>query len=284
MKKSTIRTFVIGGPLLAAAVVFYVISAGQDSNLVGEASPQESRLDNLPVASSNQATTPDTPARTTKDYSKPADSRSAVPALDFSYITSEYLKTHWEEELGCFGLEEGSEALCDYPELSASSYEEAIWMIENGYPTASELNELTLLSDTQLKDLSRSGYPLPSLLLAQRYAAEGKKTGALRYFLSNEARRLNPYSLQRWADSLIANADPNQPGMANVQAAINLKKAALLGDYTAEQALYRLYDSYWRGTPHLTMVTHITDTAHWELSRQLGVPQDQWATPRPGDG
>jgi len=90
--------------------------------------------------------------------------------------------------------------------------------------------------------------------------------------------------LQRWANSLTANPDPDQPGMSNVQAAVKLKKAELLGDYMAGQALFELYDSYWNGTPHVSLVTNITDTAYWELSRRLGVPQDQWPAARPRGG
>jgi len=273
MRKSNFRTLVIVGPLLAVAVIFFFIYAGHDNSLTNAVSLQDTSVDNL----SEHATEDKSSGNTRVVPPQPASVERKALVADFSYITPEYLETHWEAELGCFNLQEGNETQCEYPELSASSYEEAMWMIENGYPPASVLTELESLSDAQLKNLSRNRqYWLPPLLLAQRYAASGDRLEASKYFLRSEGRNMNPYGFQRRAKSLVVNPDPDQPAWSYRTAAVNFKKAALLGDYTAEDALYELIDSFWNGRMHFSLSNDIAETAYWELGRRFGLPIDQW--------
>ena len=138
MRKSNFRILVIVGPLLAVAVIFLFVNAGQNSNLTNAVSLQNTSADNL----LGHATEVESSGNKEVATPQPASVEPKALVADFSYITPEYLETHWEAELGCFGLQAGNETLCEYPELSASSYEEAIWMIENGYPPASVLKEL----------------------------------------------------------------------------------------------------------------------------------------------
>ncbi len=70
--------------------------------------------------------------------------------------------------------------------------------------------------------------------------------------------------------------DPNAPGWSYRTAAVEFKKAALLGDYAAEQLLYALYGSYWNGKPGVVVVTGITETALAELMAFFGLPPNQW--------
>jgi hypothetical protein len=87
---------------------------------------------------------------------------------------------------------------------------------------------------------------------------------------------MNPYVLLRSGMNLIQNPDPDQPGWSYRTAAVQFKKAALLGDYAAQQLLFELYDSYWGGKPGLAVSTGITESAIWELGRYFDLPQHRW--------
>ena len=283
MKKSRFSILLFVGPLLAVAAIFFFINADQDSKLNSEISLQEDSADRASGLATDAERSVD--MQTASPQTESMNPEALV--ADFSYITPEYLEAHWEEELGCFDLLENGDSQCEYPELTASSYEESIWMIENGYPPASVLKELKSLSEEQLESLSRSNrhYWLPPLILAQRYADTGDRLLADRYFLKSRARNLNPYGLVMQGKSLITAPDPDAQGWSYRTAAVQFKKAALLGDYAAQQLLHELYNSYWNGNPGLVVSTGITETAFLELSAYFGLPINQWPVEeRPKDG
>ncbi len=200
--------------------------------------------------------------------------------FDFTYITSEYLRSHWGDELGCSVLQ--GEDRCEYKGLDAVSYEEAVWMIENGYPTASMLREFEALTDRELLSLAMQDNALARQILSDRFAARGDHERAERFSHRSRVASLNPYILQRRAWSLITHPDPEMPGWSYRAAATDLKMASLLGDYEAELDLYELIDSYWDGRPHMAIVSDIHDSAYLYLSRRFGLPIDDWpVTHRP---
>ncbi|MDX2417709.1 MAG: hypothetical protein QNK19_09645 [Xanthomonadales bacterium] len=204
---------------------------------------------------------------------------------DFTYINSEYLKTNWETELGCYTAQDTSNK-CENPELSAGSYEEAIWMVESGYPTASELEFIESLGDEELLSLSSKGYFLPTLILGQRAATNGDQTDMYSRFLLSRSQRLSPYSLKKMADSLVASADDgDNPQWAYRRAAFNLKTAELLGDYRAGESLDDLYQIVWGNDPSVSLIVSVNDNANLYLSRHFGAIKDLWpVTPRPRGG
>lgn len=195
------------------------------------------------------------------------------------------LETSWNVELGCYNLPEEHEMRCEYAELSASSHEEALWMFENGYPTATVLREVEALSDEELMELSKGqeGW-LPLIILGQRYSESGKLLKADSSFTRSEFRNPTSFGMVRSGMSLIQGSDPNSPGWSYVEAAVQFKKAALLGDYVGEQLLNELYNSYWNGNPDLFLTTDIIETAFLELGTRFELPWHQWrpTQQRPG--
>jgi len=195
------------------------------------------------------------------------------------------LETSWNVELGCYNLPEDHEMRCEYAELTASSHEEAMWMFENGYPTATVLREMEALSDEELMELSKSRENwLPLLILGQRYAENGDLSKANSSFSRSEFRNPNSFGMLRSGMSLIENSDPNSPGWSYVEAAVQFKKAALLGDYVGKQLLNELYYSYWNGNPGVFLTTSIIEAAHRSLGSHFELPWHQWqpAQQRPG--
>lgn len=203
------------------------------------------------------------------------------------FSTIDDLKLSWEDEYGCLTFQKPDDVQCEYPELNASSYEDALWMSENGYPSASKLRAMEALDDKDLLDLSRKNpqSSLPLTILANRYAANGDLLASKTLFRRSLGRNMKPFGLLRSGMSLVQHADPNGPGWSYRTAAIEFKKAALLGDYAGEQLYYELINSYWNGNPGLAVTTGIIETAMWELSNYFDLPQHQWPVePRPTGG
>jgi len=196
-------------------------------------------------------------------------------------------KLSWKEEFGCLTFQKPGDAQCEYPELNASSYEDALWMSENGYPSASKLRDMEALDDKDLLDFSRKNpqSSLPLTILANRYAESGDLLVSKTLFRRSLGRNMKPFGLLRSGISLVQYPDPNAPGWSYRTAAIEFKKAALLGDYAGEQLYHELINSYWNGNPGLAVTTGIIETAMWELSNYFDLPQHQWPVePRPTDG
>ncbi|MGB5487453.1 MAG: hypothetical protein WBN06_08690 [Lysobacterales bacterium] len=223
---------------------------------------------------------------TGEEDQKQVDAKPDHLVADFTYINSEYLKTNWQIELGCYTIEDPTSAKCEHPELSANSYEEALWMAENGYPTASELRFLESLSNKNLLALSMQGQFLPTLILGERAAESGDQTNMYSHFLLSKAQRLSPYSLRKMADSLVASAeDSDNPQWTYRRAAVDLKTAELLGDYQAGEFLDDFYHIVWGDDPSTSLIVSVNDDANLYLSRRFGTIKDLWpVTPRPKGG
>ncbi len=201
-----------------------------------------------------------------------------------SYITPEYLETNWENEFGCAAFRVPKTYQCKHPELGANSYEEAIWMFENGYPSESELSFMEALSDNDLLTLAKQKHWLANLLLAQRAAEKSDSAGAgARYFRRSLMQRISPYTYRKWADTLVENANAKSSTWAYEKAAERLQIAKLLGDYQAGKELYKLYYEDWGGGDlDINVVSSINESAYLFLSRYFGTIQDNWpVSPRP---
>lgn len=274
MKKSKLYIIGISGLFLMVAIMWFFINASQELN-------SEDMLQGVSVAdpivpvkeAEPSITTTQLERHNTKEY-----------VTEFSDKTID-LETSWDVELGCFNLPKDNEMRCEYSELSASSYEEAVWMLENGYPPATVLKEMEALSDEELIELSKGRENwLAMLILGQRYAESGNLLKADSRFSRSEFKNPNSFGMLRSGMSLIENSDPNSPGWSYVEAAVQFKKAALLGDYVGEQLLNELYNSYWNGNPDLFLTTDIIETAFLELGTRFELPWHQLrpAQQRPG--
>lgn len=191
------------------------------------------------------------------------------------------LSINWDSEYGCFIADDDAAMLCDYTMLTASSYEEAQWMRDNGYPARTELDKYLGHSYIELKSLAKQGDNLAMILFGIRLAERGRYASARSWFYSSLSEGMNAYNLRMFAHALKHEASSENPGNALDDAAIYFKMAALLGDREAHYEFIAFISEFWQ--PTTPTVSRITDHANLVTSRYFNAPRDDWpVTPRPG--
>lgn len=120
--------------------------------------------------------------------------------------------------------------------LSARTREEALWLIRNGYPSASDLKAWSLLSDDQLKRVADGGSLAAKAVYGERIALKGDMTG-----LNDLLASANSGSIYSYYGTSRVYAKSNA-----IDGAAFLRVAYMLGDSRASGALM---DSFPRFGP-----------------------------------
>lgn len=173
------------------------------------------------------------------------------------------LEDSWLDEYGCY-----NKAECKYYYLNASTYEEALWMKNNGYPTESMMK---LVNDPRYKEqldaMARKKYPAALAIASISAMERGDFVEASNLALSNVAYsdRAQTYPHLLYGEALLAN---NMKPLAVPQFYI----AGLLGDNLSQGRAAAL-------SPNVYFATTALNTAHRYLGRIFGgeVPKN----PRP---
>jgi hypothetical protein len=187
-------------------------------------------------------------------------------------LNDEQLKLVWFDEFGCNKkLDQksnlGDEFDCKSDYLVAKSYEEAVWMQRNGYPSRSHLR---LLQDP---------VNLPKLIKLAKYHHYNPAMAILTMYYIDEVKLDKANSM---ALSFVAYSEQNETFPNRLYGIVQLAKgnlffglsslkiAALLGD---TEALIR-FDQYITQYPWIA--EKITDHAHLVLARKYGMPYGQY--------
>jgi len=193
-------------------------------------------------------------------------------------FSNEELEGTWESEFGCYSskakeMQEYDDSICSNLYLTAKSYDEALWMQRNGYPSSSQLK---LLEDKEnlryLSELANKNKYTPAMALltihglnTQQYKEASNMALNLRAYSENH--KTFPHRIR--GESLIA--------FGNIEFGLSsLKVSSLLGDVQAKYVFNRYLTEY----PDLGVST--TDLAYLYMGRTFGVPPDQFPEdPRP---
>jgi len=189
-------------------------------------------------------------------------------------ISPDELARVWEEEYGCYvyGSENVSidDALlsneCVYSLLTADSYDEAMWMQRQGYPSKGNLNKLKNAGFREsLEELAGQNYKPAIALLAIHDLESGNTESAVSRALTLTAysdRNLTfPHRLH--GEALIAN-DMGDLG------AIDLQVAALLGDTEAGYIATRYIGS------NVVLTRSVINNAHLRMSRYFNLSYEEY--------
>ena len=194
-------------------------------------------------------------------------------------LTFDELESKWDEQYGCYkyGVDQVDKSLlledeCTDQLLNAKTFEEALWMQRQGYPTKSQLQLINDQANIEaLLELANNKIPLaaalvtiaairteqanPAVLWAAEYGALVSKENSFQYRLIGEAH-------------MIANSD--SMGLAELQI------AALLGDSQSSNLF--LYYAKNRSMLIESAINH----AHLVMGRIFGVPMEHYPKdPRP---
>lgn len=172
----------------------------------------------------------------------------------------------WEDEYGCWNRKE-----CKYDWLNARTFEEALWMRNNGYPTISMLR---LINDdrykNELAELTRRKFPAALAVATISAMEKGNFKEGFNLALSNVAHSNNSqiYPHYLLGEALLAN---DMKPLAISQFYI----AGILGDPLAQGRAMSL-------SSDIPVSTTALNSAHRYISRVFGteVPND----PRPDGG
>lgn len=180
------------------------------------------------------------------------------------------LQENWQDEYGCAGSPE-----C-FEELSAQSYEEALWMKRKGYPSMSAIKMLQELSKKELIELSVHGNSNAKKLLAIDALQKDNLKQAKHFSRASIA-----YGNKKETFGYRLLAETYMKGKELMLASFQLRVASILGDTAANQDFLMITNN----TPAV-LINSWNEQAFKYLSRWMGTPVSDWTNdPRPsGNG
>lgn len=230
----------------------------------------------------NELSTEDNSNKKRKKNSTPLVSDDAQYIVDaLAPISKEVLADSWKLEFGCFTKSKRIDSdtdSCDNMFLTARSFEEALWMQRQGYPSSSDLN---LLEDSRnliyLEELANKNKYTPAMaLLAIQGLNDNKFEDASSMALKLTAYSSNtdtfPHRIR--GEALLAKNDM----FFGLSA---LKVASLLGDIEAKY----LFNRYIQQYPILAV--QAADHANLYMGRVFNVAYGQYPVdirPQESDG
>ena len=192
-------------------------------------------------------------------------------SIEIALLSNDALLSSWSYEYGC-----SYKKTCDNYMQSAKSYEEAIWMRDNGYLSQSLLDALNSLSISDLSKLANKGNVNAKKLMSINLLRQ-KKNKQAKLFASSAIANSN--ASETFGYRLLANTylSSSQPMLAIVE----LKIASILGDYEATKE----YEKLMINRP-IMYIDNTNKIAYGYLSSMLHAPMHTWGdNPRPkGNG
>lgn len=166
------------------------------------------------------------------------------------------LKEVWLDEYGCAFIEDNA---CDYGFLNASSYEEALWMKNNGYPTISMIQ---LINDPKMQDklneMASKHYPAAMALMTIGAMQRGDFKEAAYLGLTTVAYSDNSKTYPHYLYGEALLADDKRP-----LALSRFYVAGLLGDNQATDRAISV-------SPNIFAADGALENAHTYLRRVFG--------------
>jgi len=193
------------------------------------------------------------------------------------------LKSDWQVEFGCYSKtpsdnDDFNEEVCSNSYLTAASFDEALWMQRQGYPSQSQLKLLENEDNLKyLQELALKNKYTPAMaVLAVGYLNNGQYSQASNMALNLVAysQKFNTFPHRIRGESFLAE---NNLSMG----LLRLKVSSLLGDSESDYIFNRYIHKY----PDLGVSS--SDRAYLYMGRVFGVSPDQFphdARPRGAGG
>ncbi len=193
-------------------------------------------------------------------------------------INETLLLNNWESEYGCYkgNVNLAGDVNCKNSFLTASSFDEAIWMQRQGYPRNSSLELLNHPEEIKiLESLAFKNKYIPAMsVLAVKYLENQdlEKAKLIGTYLTAYSKS-SSFSHKIYGESLLANNDL-------YYGLYNIKIASILGDNEAQYVFNRYLPT--NGNIALEAI----DRAYIYMSHEFGLAEDYPTDPRPisGDG
>ena len=182
-------------------------------------------------------------------------------------LDSETLKDEWKSQFGCYSTKEDTIDACKNSYLTASSYEEALWMQRHGYPSLANLKLLEEPANIKyLRELANKNKYTPAMALLAIQSIDnedyrGASSMALKLVAHSSYDKTFPHRIR--GEALLAVNDIFF-GLSS------LKVASILGD---DETMY-LFNRYLYKHPSLAVKA--ADQANLYLGRIFGVPSGQF--------